>query len=137
MEYAIELLQEQLRLLHDDIKSMLLTEEERRQTSLKLSHVVKALNKLMVKPTKPISELTKEDAIEIAKAALNDDSIDVVKGELKNKGDFYEILFSDKYWFIIHLNDGFECEHRDEYGESFRYYPAKATDKARELGYDV
>lgn len=53
-QYAIELLQEQLRLLQDDIKSMLLTEKERRLTVLKLSHVVKALNKLMVKqPTKP------------------------------------------------------------------------------------
>ena len=50
MKYAIELLQEQLRLLQDDLKSMLLTVEEFKQTVIKRSDVVKALNKLSTKP---------------------------------------------------------------------------------------
>lgn len=50
MEYAIELLQEQYRLLQDDLKSMLLTEEEFKQTVIKRSDVVKALDKLSAKP---------------------------------------------------------------------------------------
>ena len=141
MEYAIELLQEQLRLLQDDIKSMLLTEEERRQTALKLIHVVKALNKLMVKPTRPISELTKEDAIQIANACVSE--LISHAWRIKTNTDRLLCLVAkdkENIFFVIYKNSfdislyGFD----DEYGfEWFAFNAAKATDKARELGYDV
>ncbi len=50
MEYAIELLQEQHRLLQDDLKSMLLIDDEFKLTTKRLSDVIDALNKLSAKP---------------------------------------------------------------------------------------
>ena len=137
-QYAIELLQEQLRLLQNDIKSMLLTEEEFKQTVIKRSDVVKALNKLMVKPTKPISELTKEDAIQIAKAALIEYNLPVsiiVKCDSFYRISIHHIREID---WEIHIGfDKFWLRAHDHYCHSIDINPAKATDKARELEYEV
>ena len=82
------------------------------------------------KQLKPILELSEDDAIQIAKAATNIESweIDIVKDT-----GFY--LSHDEYYhFSILFNGemGFESEDC-----SCNYNPAKAIDKARELGYNI
>ena len=49
-QYAIQLLKEQFRLLQDDLKSMLLVDDEFKLTTKRLSDVIDALNKLSAKP---------------------------------------------------------------------------------------
>lgn len=96
------------------------------------------INKVGEHPLKPLSQLTEEDAIKIAEAATG------LKGwELSAKGynGDIDVAISDKIHFSIRNTGEMEfCKEDDEYlmiqDECF-YYPARATDKARELGYDV
>lgn len=89
---------------------------------------------------KPLSELTKEDAIEIAKAATIHTDWEAFRqeGHMFLTTNYFSI---PQVWhLIIGFDDEFRIKSYQFYTEG--NYPtqvnvAKATDKARELGYDI
>ena len=90
---------------------------------------------------KPLSELTEKDAIEIAEASVNDTIVKdwITKTNTKNHVALTSKDGKGKITFAISKNM-FTISFYGVYFDNVEillYNTAKATDKARELGYDI